>query len=77
MFAFIAAFLGVWFNSMADLSFSLSNATTTKWLPWEPGQMRTFMMIIGTAIPGLILFLLLWFITRKKKSETLARESPT
>jgi len=75
VFAFIAAFLGVWFNSMADLSFSLSNATTTKWLPWEPGQMRTFMMIIGTAIPGLILFLLLWFITRKKKSETLARIS--
>lgn len=75
VFAFIAAFLGVWFNSMADLSFSLSNATTTKWLPWEPGQMRTFMMVIGTAIPGLILFLLLWFITRKKKSDTLAKIS--
>ncbi len=75
VFAFIAAFLGVWFNSMADLSFSLSNATATKWLPWEPGQMRTFMMVIGTAIPGLILFVVLWLITRKKKSDTLAKIS--
>ncbi|HRX58296.1 MAG TPA: hypothetical protein P5075_05930 [Eubacteriales bacterium] len=75
VFAFIAGFLGVWFNSMADLSFSLSNATATKWLPWEPGQMRTFMMIIGTAIPALILFLILWFITRKKNSGTLAKIS--
>ncbi|MEA4938335.1 MAG: hypothetical protein VB091_01960 [Christensenella sp.] len=75
VFAFIAAFLGVWFNSMADLSFSLSNATTTKWLPWEPGQMRTFMMVIGTAIPGLILFLVLGLMTRKKNSETLAKIS--
>jgi len=75
VFAFIAAFLGVWFNSMADLSFSLSNATATKWLPWEPGQMRTFMMIIGTAVPGLILFLLIGFINRKDKSGTLAKIS--
>lgn len=75
VFAFIAAFLGVWFNSMADLSFSLSNATTTKWLPWEPGQMRTFMMIIGTAVSGLVLFVILWLITRKKKSDTLAKIS--
>jgi len=75
VFAFIAAFLGVWFNSMADLSFSLSNATATKWLPWEPGQMRTFMMIIGTAIPGLVLFFVLWLITRKTKSGTLAKIS--
>ena len=75
VFAFIAAFLGVWFNSMADLSFSLSNATTTKWLPWEPGQMRTFMMIIGTAVSGFVLFLVLWLISRKKKSDTLAKIS--
>ncbi len=75
VFAFIAAFLGVWFNSMADLSFSLSNATTTKWLPWEPGQMRTFMMIIGTAVPALVLFLILGIITRKKNSDTLAKIS--
>ncbi len=75
VFAFIAAFLGVWFNSMADLSFSLSNATATKWLPWEPGQMRTFMMIIGTAVPGLVLFLLIGLINRKNKSGTLAKIS--
>ena len=75
VFAFIAAFIGVWLNSMADLSFSLSNATSTKWLPWEPGQMRTFMMVIGTAIPGLVLFLILSLLTRNKKSDTLAKIS--
>lgn len=72
VFSFIASFLGVWFNSMADLSFSLSNATSTKWLPWEPGQMRTFMMVIGTAIPGLVLFLILGLIARIRKSDDLA-----
>jgi hypothetical protein len=44
----------------------LSNATATKWLPWEPGQVRTFIMIICTALAGMLLFLVLALITRKK-----------
>lgn len=63
----IAAFLGAYLSSEEDLSFSLSNMTATKWLPWEPGQMRTFMMILGTAGAGLVLFLILTAISRKKK----------
>ena len=72
LFSFISAFFGVYMSSDADLSFKLSNATATKWLPWEPGQVRTFVMIICTAAAGLILFLLLKLVTRGKKGGSVA-----
>lgn len=72
IFSTIAAFYGVWQSSDADLSFKLSNATATKWLPWEPGQVRTFVMIICTAVVGLLLFLLLSAITRKSQDGSVA-----
>nr|WP_297770681.1 hypothetical protein [uncultured Butyrivibrio sp.] len=72
VFATIASFYGVWQSSDADLSFKISNATATRWLPWEPGQVRTFTMIICTAVVGLILFLILGFITRNNKDGSVA-----
>ena len=72
LFSFISAFFGVYMSSDADLSFKLSNATATKWLPWEPGQVRTFVMIICTAAAGYILFLLLKLVTRGQKGGSVA-----
>lgn len=74
LFSVIAAFVGTWISSSGDLSFKISNATATKWLPWEPGQVRTLTMIIVTAVVGLVLFLILNLIT-KKKGGSLAKLS--
>ena len=67
--AVIAGFAGAYFSSDVDLGFKWSNATMTKWLPWEPGQMRTFMIIGGTALVGLVLFVILNLISRKKNDD--------
>jgi hypothetical protein len=64
----IAAFMGTYFSSEEDISFSWANATATKFLPWEPGQMRTFMMILGTAVTGVVLFLIFKAVFHKKKN---------
>ena len=69
--AVIAGFAGAYFSSEEDISFKWSNATMTKWLPWEPGQMRTFMITGGTALVGLLLFVILTIISRKKKNEKI------
>lgn len=55
----ITGFAGAWACSQSDLSFTVSNKTMTKWLPWEPGQVRTFFMLIATAVVGLIIFAIL------------------
>ncbi len=68
----VAAFIGAYLSSDEDLSFSWSNATATKWLPWEPGQMRTFLMLLGTAGVGLVLFLIFMAIFRRKKDGNIA-----
>ena len=73
-FAVIAAFVGTKVSSSGNLSFTISNATATKWLPWEPGQIRTLTMIIVTAVVGAALFLVLFFVT-KKRGGTLAKFS--
>ena len=73
-FAVVAAFVGTWMASSGDRSFTISNATNTKWLPWEPGQVRTMTMVIVTAAVGAALFTVLYFIT-KKKGGTLAKFS--
>ena len=69
--AIIAAGFGVYMGSKADLSFTVSNATATKWLPWEPGQIRTMIQLFFTAIVGLAYFLVLRLVT-KAKGETVA-----
>jgi len=73
-FATVAAFVGTWLASSGDRSFTISNATVTKWLPWEPGQIRTMTLVIVTAVVGAALFTVLYFIT-KKKGGTLAKFS--
>lgn len=67
-----AAFFGAYLSSEEDLSFSWSNATATKWLPWEPGQVRTFLMLLGTAGLGLVLFVILALVFRKKRDTGIA-----
>jgi hypothetical protein len=70
--AAVASFIGAYLSSNEDLSFSWSNATARKWLPWEPGQMRTFLMLLGTAGVGLVLFLIFMAILRKRKGSGIA-----
>lgn len=70
--ATITGFAGAWACSQADLSFKVSNATMTKWLPWEPGQVRTFFMLIATTFVGLLLFVIIGQINKKKKNNSLA-----
>lgn len=69
-FAVIAGFVGAWFSSEENISFVWSNGTPMKWLPWEPGQMRTIMMVGGTALTALVLFGVFALITRKKEDNT-------
>ena len=69
--AVVAGFAGAYLSSDVDLGFSWSNATATKWLPWEPGQMRTFMVTGGTALAGLLLFVILAVIIRKKNNNDI------
>ena len=73
-FAVVAAFVGVWMSSSGDRSFTISNATMSKWLPWEPGQVRTMTLVVVTAACGAALFAVLYFIT-KKRGGTLAKFS--
>ncbi len=68
----VTGFAGAYAAAQADLSFTISNKTMTKWLPWEPGQVRTFFMLIATAAVGIILFLVLGLITKKNKTDSLA-----
>jgi hypothetical protein len=70
--AAVASFIGAYLSSNEDVSFSWSNATATKWLPWEPGQMRTFLMLLGTAGVGLALFAIFMAIFRKKNDSGFA-----
>ncbi|MDO4493805.1 MAG: hypothetical protein Q4C53_07980 [Clostridia bacterium] len=65
IFAMVAAGFGVYMGSSGDRSFQISNATATKWLPWEPGQVRLMTQLICTAAVGLVLFLILRLVTRK------------
>ncbi|MCI7453895.1 MAG: hypothetical protein MSA93_01120 [Spirochaetales bacterium] len=68
----IAGFAGAYGAQMADQSFVASNKTMSLWLPWEPGQMRTFFMLGLTAGVGLVLYLLLGLIGKKKNNQSLS-----
>ncbi|MFA6845234.1 MAG: hypothetical protein WCR02_05865 [Sphaerochaetaceae bacterium] len=70
--ATLAGFAGAWACSQADLSFTISNKTMTKWLPWEPGQVRTFFMLIATAVVGALCFIAIGIYNKKKNNQTLA-----
>lgn len=70
--ATITGFFGAWASSQADLSFTISNATMSKWMPWEPGQWRTFFMLIATAVVGIVLFAVVGLINKKANGEKLA-----
>lgn len=73
--ATITGFAGAWACSQADYSFTVSNATMTKWLPWEPGQVRTFFMLMATSVVGMLLFAILGYINKKKHNDGLAKIS--
>lgn len=65
VFSICAAAFGVYMGSSGDRSFTISNATATKWLPWEPGQVRTMTQLVCTAALGLVFFIILRLATRK------------
>lgn len=70
--AVAAGFAGTYVGTLENLGFQLSNKLMTKWLPFEPGQMRMFMIIISTALAGIIVYAILSAIYGKKKDTRLA-----
>lgn len=68
----IAGFAGAYGAQMADQSFKVSNKTMSLWLPWEPGQVRTFFMLGLTAVVGIVLYLILGFIGKKNNKQSLS-----
>ncbi len=68
----LAGFAGAWGAQMSDESFTLSNASMSKWLPWEPGQVRSFQMLFLTMFVGALLYLILGLISRKSKTRCLS-----
>lgn len=65
----IVGFCGAYGASMADPSFTVSNATMTKWMPWEPGQVRSYFQLYITAGVGVLLFFGLGLIFKKKDNQ--------
>ena len=62
----IVGFIGTWCCSQNDLSFTICIATMTKFLPWEPGQLRMLFHVVGTSVSGVLIFLLLSKLLKKK-----------
>ncbi len=68
----IAGFTGAYGAQMADESFTISNKTMSKWLPWEPGQVRCFQMLFLTAVFGALLYYILGRINKKDNTQCLS-----
>ena len=68
----IAGFAGAYGAQMSDESFTLSNKSMSKWLPWEPGQVRCFQMLFLTMFFGALLYFILGRINKKNKEQCLS-----
>ncbi len=68
----LAGFAGAYGAQMSDESFTLSNKSMSKWLPWEPGQVRSFQMLFLTAFFGFILYFIIGMINKKNKEQCLS-----
>ncbi|MCF0237737.1 MAG: hypothetical protein HUK24_03975, partial [Sphaerochaetaceae bacterium] len=68
----LAGLAGAYGAQMSDQSFTVSNKSMSLWLPWEPGQVRTFFMLGLTAGVGLVLYLVLGFVGKKNNKPSLS-----
>lgn len=68
----IAGFCGAYGAQMSDESFTISNSTMSKWLPWEPGQVRSFQMLFLTAAVGALLYFILGRLNKKNNTQSLS-----
>ena len=60
-----AGYAGEYACSLNDQGFTFSINTMTKFLPWEPGQVKLWWSVIATAVVGVGLYFLLGFISKK------------
>ena len=65
-----AGFAGEWACSQNDAGFSFSINTMTKFLPWEPGQVKLWWSVIASSVVGVALYFLLGFISKKVNKES-------
>lgn len=61
----ITGFAGEYACSLNDQGFAFSINTMTKFLPWEPGQVKLWWSVIATAAVGVLLFFVLSKLTKK------------
>jgi hypothetical protein len=59
---------GTYFATRDNESFQFTNATMTKFLPYEPGQVRLWYMMVFLGLAGLVIFAVLSLIMRKSKT---------
>lgn len=67
-----AGFAGAYGAQMSDESFTLSNMSMSKWLPWEPGQLRCFQMLFLTAFFGFILYFIIGRLNKKNNTQCMS-----
>jgi hypothetical protein len=62
----VITYLGSYMSTRENEGFQFSNATMTKFLPYEPGQIRLFFMIAFMGVVGVVAFILLSLVFGKK-----------
>lgn len=66
----LVGFIGTWCCSQENLAFTTSINTMYKILPWEPAHIRIIFFTGGTAVAGVLIFLLLkWIFKKNQPSE--------
>lgn len=70
--AVIAGFFGAYMGTLENVHFQVSNAMMSRFFPCEPGHIRMLFIIMGTAVAGIVLFLILSaFYKRRQQSVQL------
>ncbi|WP_320129799.1 prolyl oligopeptidase family serine peptidase [uncultured Sphaerochaeta sp.] len=67
----LAGFFGAYMGTLENLHFQVSNAMMSRFFPCEPGHIRMLFIIMGTAVAGIVLFVILSYAFRKKQDTQL------
>lgn len=67
--AVVAGFFGAYVGTMENLHFQVSNALMSRFFPCEPGHIRMLFILLGTAIAGIVLFVLISLVYRKSRQD--------
>jgi hypothetical protein len=61
-------YLGTYFATRDNESFQFTNSTMTKFLPYEPGQVRLWFMMVFLGLAGVAIFAVLSLIMKRSKT---------